>query len=851
MGIGRRFVTTKVSAFIVVILLCACEAWAQQSIVGGTRARITDRTVVGGSTFGEVMRIVGSPTVASGTGTQNPSVIDADGDVLEDSNTTVSTAGAWTWGGAGQFSSTLGVTGAATLSSTLSVAGVTTLSSTTPIFRLHDSNAAANEKYTILEADSGLLSLKLYDDTPSSSNAVFQLDRDGLVPGDWRWGSLLGTIRPENNGGSNLGSMTKKYLTLHAWELWVDTIVARNTIATIGGRIIVAPTTELVADVASGDACIRVKHNAFRANDTVLLQKDGKFEKMLLGTNPIDCSVAGNCGATTNAYDHCSITRNRDGTGANDWFAGDAVVGEGNVGDGYIDIYSDRSATSEGYPGQVISDGPVAYWRMAESPSGQTVDAMGNVGNASEAGTPSSGLGALASSIGTGTDTVFDNRGATGYLTVANDSDLQITADLTIEWWMYRQSTTPATSDIISRGGVREYAIVVDVNGAMQFCHGNGSAAECETTSNGFVPAGGSDYDHYAIVRDATSSPKRVLFYKNGVLVTSSTYTQTVTTSTNQLRIGDNPDVGGRYFDGDIDEVAIYNYQLSADRILLHYNARRNNSISKFTIGPTLTGNVRTGTGAFDVSERWALGNLAGTYGYNSVTSVYGFASGNASATWISADATNGFRIMNGSTEKMKADTSGNLSLTGDLSVGTSGSLRSGATAYDTDTGYWLDYNGGTPRFRIGTTSAGASYLRWTGTALEIKSERFSVSSSGININTGGGLSCGSSLGGYYFNFGDSINGIYGCESAGVRQVSVVSQKAGQSYLTVLANNTALSSIAGLEIQADIGATPAFVKIHADDLFINGTLGFTGTLSAGGCTITVVDGIVTGGGVGC
>jgi hypothetical protein len=718
------------SAFVL-----ACWGSASAQVVNATTAKITTRAVIGGTTFGDVLRIVGSGTVSSGTGTMNPVVVDADGDVLEDTSTTVSTAGAYTWSAAGSFTSTLGVTGVLSGNTgTLLLGSPTRISGTTPSFRIHESDAGTSAKYSIFEADTESLYLKFCDDTPSACNSVFRVDRTALVPGDWRWGSLLTTIRPENNGVSNLGSMSKKYLTLHAWELWVDTLVARNTIATIGGRIIVAPTSELAADVAVSDACIRVKHNAFRANDTVLLQKDGKFEKMLLGTGPIDCSVSGNCGAVTNAYDHCSVTRNRDGTGANEWLAGDAVVGEGNVGDGYIDMYSDRSATSEGYVGQIVSDGPVAYWRMSESPSGQTVDVMGNVGNAVEQGTPSSGLGTLAGLLGTtNSDPVFDNRGATGYLEVANAADLQITADLTIEWWMYRQSATPSTSDIISRGGVREYAILVDGNGAMSFCHGNGSVAECETTANSFVSAGGADYTHYAIVRDATSSPKRVLFYKDGVLAETHTYTQTVTTSTNVLRIGDNPDVGARYLDGDIDEVAIYNYQVSADRLLLHFNARKNNSISKFAIGPTLIGNVRTGTGAFDVSERWVLGNLAGTYGYNSTTPVYGMVAGSYAADWVSMDATNGHRNMYGDVTKWQVQ-GGNMFLTGDLSIGTAGSLRSGATAYDTGTGYWLDYNAGTPRFRIGTTSAGTDFLRYTGSALELKSNQLSIGNGGISL---------------------------------------------------------------------------------------------------------------------
>jgi hypothetical protein len=79
----------------------------------------------------------------------------------------------------------------------------------------------------------------------------------------------------------------------------------------------------------------------------------------------------------------------------------------------------------------------------------------------------------------------------------------------------------------------------------------------------------------------------------------------------------------------------------------------------------------------------------------------------------VTVDATNGFRIRNSTTNKFVADTSGNLSIVGDLSIGTAGVIRSNATAFATGTGYWLDYNAGTPRFRWARRPA----IGWPGTA--------------------------------------------------------------------------------------------------------------------------------------
>jgi hypothetical protein len=59
------------------------------------------------------------------------------------------------------------------------------------------------------------------------------------------------------------GTLSKKYLTLHAAELWVETLVAQNTMATIGGRVLVAPTNILATDLLAATTTITVKYNNF------------------------------------------------------------------------------------------------------------------------------------------------------------------------------------------------------------------------------------------------------------------------------------------------------------------------------------------------------------------------------------------------------------------------------------------------------------------------------------------------------------------------------------------------------------------------------------------------------------
>lgn len=95
---------------------------------------------------------------------------------------------------------------------------------------------------------------------------------------------------PVQSYHTSLGTINKKYLQIHAAELWVDTLVAQETIATIGGRILVGPTTELASDLEASATTMWVKHNQITANattgDVIYMEKDGQVEFMRATAGP-------------------------------------------------------------------------------------------------------------------------------------------------------------------------------------------------------------------------------------------------------------------------------------------------------------------------------------------------------------------------------------------------------------------------------------------------------------------------------------------------------------------------------------------------------------------------------------
>jgi hypothetical protein len=112
-------------------------------------------------------------------------------------------------------------------------------------------------------------------------------------------------------------------------------LVAQNTIATIGGRILVGPTTTLTSDIGTGDTTIYVKHNQMVSGDRVYMESNGKVEFMAITSAP------GGVGP----YSY-TVTRDLDLSGANLWYAGDAVFNTGQTGDGFMDLYSYAGVTS-------------------------------------------------------------------------------------------------------------------------------------------------------------------------------------------------------------------------------------------------------------------------------------------------------------------------------------------------------------------------------------------------------------------------------------------------------------------------------------------------------------------------
>lgn len=177
-------------------------------------------------------------------------------------------------------------------------------------------------------------------------------------------------------------------------------------------------------------------------------------------------------------------------------------------------------------------------------------------------------------------------------------------------------------------------------------------------------------------------------------------------------------------------------------------------SITKFSIGDGgsnsltwngstlgINGSITATTGTIG---GWSIGATALTAGSGGTT--VGLDSGGVNPALYAGSATPGsapFQVTDAGTLTATdaaitgAITASSGSITGGFTVGTGGSLSSGQSAYNTGTGFWLEYNGGTPRLSLGN-SAGDK-LTWDGSSLAI--------SGALTATTGtiGGWSIGAS----------------------------------------------------------------------------------------------------------
>jgi hypothetical protein len=226
-----------------------------------------------------------------------------------------------------------------------------------------------------------------------------------------------------------------------------------------------------------------------------------------------------------------------------------------------------------GYDTQVFSDTPAGYWKMNEA-SGNLLDSIHSndiiPADITYEETPINGVAGS-------TSVSFDGGvGSGGDPLVVDSPELQMIGDVTIEIWLEPTGnfTTNRHFLMCSFDGETEaqnanWSLGMSDTGNPRFFWESSTGTNHSEETTLALPE--NTWIHLVAVRD--DSAKTVDIYVNGEFFEQLTYTTSATGGTETgIFLGHTQGDSGRHI-GRMQNAAVYDYTLSAERILAHYNA--------------------------------------------------------------------------------------------------------------------------------------------------------------------------------------------------------------------------------------------------------------------------------------
>jgi hypothetical protein len=227
---------------------------------------------------------------------------------------------------------------------------------------------------------------------------------------------------------------------------------------------------------------------------------------------------------------------------------------------GYNEIDAIGLKTSLEYADQVAIDAPLAHWRLSET-SGTTAFDDSGANNGSYV----NGVALGQSGVSSGHDKAVLFNGSNQWMQVPDNAALRLNRSSTIEFWAKMNAFANTWPGILGKGNSATGTGYIIWYDATRYLDYKRAGIDC-LTSAGVMSS--TEYRHFAVVYDALAHT--VKWYVNGVLdVTCTNRIYPANTDASTLNLG----VADHYGNTFIDEVAIYDYPLSRERILAHAGA--------------------------------------------------------------------------------------------------------------------------------------------------------------------------------------------------------------------------------------------------------------------------------------
>ena len=230
-----------------------------------------------------------------------------------------------------------------------------------------------------------------------------------------------------------------------------------------------------------------------------------------------------------------------------------------------------QEAAALAYYQVVAADSPQAYWRLDEAVGATTAhDATGNGHDGTyKGGVTLGGAGAIANDA----DTAATFDGASGYVDVPGAFAFAGMTSYTLEGWLKPTDIADYHAWIGRNDGQppsEGYLGYIDPSGPLYMIERTDSGTKIYTNGN-TAPANGT----WAYVVVTYAPGVGSIVWVNGQAGPTSTNDVSLAGATSDFIIGAENGGATSWWAGEIDEVAVYNYALSAARIQAHYMVGR------------------------------------------------------------------------------------------------------------------------------------------------------------------------------------------------------------------------------------------------------------------------------------
>jgi len=226
-------------------------------------------------------------------------------------------------------------------------------------------------------------------------------------------------------------------------------------------------------------------------------------------------------------------------------------------------VIAEAATPTASYRQDVLGASPVSYWRLGETDGTSAADETG-----ANPGTYNNVLLNQPGALTCDSNPSASFSGAQSYVRVPASPSLDMTSAVTVELWAKRRTISNTYQVLVGKPGhgqskFENYAVWLAPSNRYTAYFGNGSTFVAVTT-----PAVTDTNWHHIV---ATHNGSRVRIYMDGVLKQDIATTLQMAANTQPLNIG-RANANTYFFNGWLDEVAVYPTALPAQTILAHYN---------------------------------------------------------------------------------------------------------------------------------------------------------------------------------------------------------------------------------------------------------------------------------------